>query len=112
MDQMRYIIYGAGGIGSSMGGHLYRTGHQSILIGRQGHVNRINQSGLRLITPQDTYEIRVPAVTSPDEIEWTAGDIVMLCMKSQDTEEALRALIGTGPDPSGISTPSSSKIIG
>jgi ketopantoate reductase len=35
---MRYIIYGAGGIGSIMGGHLARTGHEVILIGRPGHV--------------------------------------------------------------------------
>jgi ketopantoate reductase len=31
---MRYIIYGAGGIGSIMGGHLARTNHDVILIGR------------------------------------------------------------------------------
>ncbi len=95
---MRYIIYGAGGIGSSMGGHLQRTGCESILIGRQGHVSRIAESGLRLITPQDTYCIRIPAVTSPKAIEWEPGDIVILCMKSQDTEEALRALIAAGAD--------------
>jgi len=28
---MRYIIYGAGGIGSIMGGHLARTGHNVYL---------------------------------------------------------------------------------
>jgi 2-dehydropantoate 2-reductase len=99
---MRYIIYGAGGIGSSIGGHLLRTGHQSILIGRPGHVNAINQSGLTLNTPQDSYNLKIPAVTSPDEVEWSPDDIVMLCVKSQDTEEALRALIAAGPDPTRI----------
>jgi prephenate dehydrogenase len=34
---MRFIIYGAGGIGSGIGGHLWRTGHDTILIGRSGH---------------------------------------------------------------------------
>ena len=96
---MRYIIYGAGGIGSAMGGHLWRTDHQSILIGRPGHVNAINRSGLTLNTPQDTYHLKIAAVTSPDEIEWSPDDVVVLCMKSQDTEEALRALIASGPDP-------------
>ena len=96
---MRYIIYGAGGIGSAMGGHLWRTDHQSILIGRPGHVNAINRSGLTLNTPQETYHLKIAAVTSPDEIEWSPYDVVVLSMKWQDTEEALRALIASGPDP-------------
>ena len=95
---MRYIIYGAGGIGSSMGGHLRRTGFESILIGRKGHVSRINDDGLRLITPQYSYCIRIPAVTSPREMEWNSGDILIMCMKSQDTEEGLRTLIAAGGD--------------
>ena len=99
---MRYIIYGAGGIGSSMGGHLLRTGHQSILIGRPGHVNAINRSGLTLNTPHGNYNLKIPAVTSPKEVEWSPDDVVMLCMKSQDTEGALRALNSSGPDSTQI----------
>ncbi|AWT59020.1 MAG: hypothetical protein DF168_00193 [Candidatus Moanabacter tarae] len=97
-NKTRYIIYGAGAIGCSVGGHLQRTGHQSVLIGKHGHIDRINESGLRLITPQDSYQISIPAVTSPSEIDWSWNDIVMLCMKSQDTEEALRSLVQTGVD--------------
>jgi 2-dehydropantoate 2-reductase len=95
---MRYIIYGAGGIGSTMGGHLWRTGHPSILIGRQGHVDAINSSGLTLNTPHEDYNLEIPAVTSPDEVVWAPDDVVVLCMKSQDTEAALRALVSSGPD--------------
>ena len=89
---MRYIIYGAGGIGSIMGGHLARTGHDVILIGRPGHVNAIKNQGLRLITPTDTYVLRIPAVTAPDQVDFTPDDIVCLCMKGQDTEQALNDL--------------------
>lgn len=96
---MRYIIYGAGGIGSSIGGHLWRAGHSSVLIGREGHVGAIHQSGLTLNTPQETYHLEIPAVTFPNEIDWAADDVVILCMKSQDTEQALRALVDSGPDP-------------
>jgi 2-dehydropantoate 2-reductase len=42
---MRTIIYGAGGIGSVVGGHLARIGHDVLLIGRPGHVNAINEHG-------------------------------------------------------------------
>jgi len=90
--KMRYIIYGAGGIGSIMGGHLARTEHDVILIGRPGHVNFINNNGLHLITPTGTHVLRIPAVTSPSQIDFATGDVILLCMKGQDTELALRDL--------------------
>ncbi len=87
---MRYMIYGAGGIGSIMGGHLARTGHDVILIGRPGHVSVINNNGLRLITPTGTHVLRIPAVTNPSQIDFATGDVIFLCMKGQDTELALK----------------------
>ena len=89
---MRYIIYGAGGIGSIMGGHLFRTGHDAVLIGRPGHVNAIKKDGLRLITPTGTHVLKIPAFTSPGQIDFQSDDVVLLCMKGQDTEAALRDL--------------------
>jgi 2-dehydropantoate 2-reductase len=89
---MRYIIYGAGGIGSIMGGHLARTGHDVVFIGRPGHVNAIKNKGLRLITPVETYILKIPAVTSPEDIDFTPADVICLCMKGQDTEAALKDL--------------------
>ncbi len=89
---MRYIIYGAGGIGSIMGGHLARTGHDAVLIGRPGHVNAIKDRGLRLVTPLETYIIKIPAVTGPEQVDFAPGDVVCLCMKGQDTEQALQEL--------------------
>ena len=89
---MRYIIYGAGGIGSIMGGHLFRTGHDVILIGRPGHVNAINKNGLRLITPTGTHVLQIPSVTSPEQIDYRPDDVVFLCTKGQDTEAALQNL--------------------
>jgi 2-dehydropantoate 2-reductase len=89
---MRFIVYGAGGIGSIMGGHLARTGHDVILIGRPGHVEAINKNGLRLITPTGTYVLKIPAVTAPDRISFGGGDVVLLCVKGQNTEGAMRDL--------------------
>ena len=89
---MRYVVYGAGGIGSIMGGHLMRTGHDVILIGRPGHIKSINENGLRLITPTGTYVLRMTAVTDPSQIVFSSDDVIFLCMKGQDTEPALNAL--------------------
>jgi 2-dehydropantoate 2-reductase len=96
---MRFIIYGAGGIGSGIGGHLWRTGHETVLIGRSGHVGKIQAAGLRLIAGGDEYRLDVPAVTDPREIRFRAGDAVLLTMKTQDTESALRELRAAGADP-------------
>jgi 2-dehydropantoate 2-reductase len=89
---MRTIIYGAGGIGSIVGGELARTGHEVLLIGRPGHVNAINEHGLKLITPVGTHIVRVLAVTSPEQIEFKPDDVIFLTMKSQNTEDALITL--------------------
>jgi 2-dehydropantoate 2-reductase len=95
---MRYIVYGAGGIGSIMGGHLARMGHSVIFIGRPGHISAINNKGLRLITPTGTYVLRIAAVTSPRDIDFVAGDIIFLCVKGQDTEQALKELKNVAQD--------------
>ena len=89
---MKIVIYGAGGIGSSVGGHLRRVGQDVVLIGRPGHVKAINEHGLRLVTPAGTHILRLPAVTSPDQIDFRPDDVVFLCVKGQNTEEALRDL--------------------
>ncbi len=94
---MRVIIYGAGGIGCVVGGHLARIGQgcgvrSVVLIGRPGHVNAINTNGLKLVTPTGTHVLRVQAVTAPDQIRFTKDDVVFLCMKGQNTEAAMQDL--------------------
>jgi ketopantoate reductase len=37
--------FGAGAIGSGIGGHLHPTGHAALLVGRPAHVDRIRQQG-------------------------------------------------------------------
>jgi len=89
---MRAIIYGAGAIGGVVGSHLALTGMEVVLLGRAGHVNVINQHGLHFITPTGTHDLRIPAVTAPDEIEFTPDDVVLLCVKGQNTDGALHDL--------------------
>lgn len=89
---MRLIIYGAGGIGCVMGGHLALTGQDVVLIGRPGHVNAINRDGLKFITPSGIHMLPVPAVTGPEQIEFGPEDAVCLTMKGQNTEEAMKDL--------------------
>jgi len=88
----RVIIYGAGAIGGVVGGHLARVGYDVILVGRPGQVKAVQENGLRLVTPDGTHILKVLAVTAPDRIEFRPDDVVFLCVKGQNTEEALRDL--------------------
>jgi 2-dehydropantoate 2-reductase len=96
---VRYVVYGAGAIGGGTGGHLFRTGHDTLLVGRPGHVGAITRDGLTLTTPEETYRLRVPAVSRPEDVGFRAGDVVLLCVKAQDAERALVEIRAAGGDP-------------
>ena len=93
---MRYIIYGAGGIGCVIGGKLHQAGKEVVLIARGAHLAALRDKGLTLHTPGSTDVLNIPAVGHPSELEFRDDDIVFLTMKSQDTERALDELIALG----------------
>jgi 2-dehydropantoate 2-reductase len=88
----RFIIYGAGGIGGVIGGHLAMAGREVVLIGRPDHMKAVRSQGLKLITPSGPHILKVAAVTSPAEISFRPDDVVLLTMKGQNTEAAMRDL--------------------
>lgn len=89
---MRYIIYGAGGIGGGIGAQLVQAGRDVILIGRGTHLERIQARGLEVSTPEGRTTYPIPAVGHPSEITFTEDDVVLFTMKSQDTAQALTDL--------------------
>lgn len=95
---MRYIIYGAGGIGCAIGGRLFQSGRQVVLIARGEHMERMRESGLRLVTPSETLVQEIPVAAHPSEVEWREDDIVLLTMKSQHTAAALEDLRAAAGD--------------
>lgn len=96
---MRYVIYGAGGIGGVIGARLHQHGHDVVLIARGAGFEAIRDRGLTLRTPEETLTQRIPAVAHPSAIAFTPDDVVLLTMKTQDTEPALRDLQAVaGPD--------------
>jgi 2-dehydropantoate 2-reductase len=89
---VRYVIYGAGAIGGTIGGKLFQHRREAVLICRGAHLEACRTSGLTLKTPDETRTLSVPAVGGPGEIDWREDDVVILAMKSQDTQAALEAL--------------------
>lgn len=89
---MRYIIYGAGGIGCTIRGRLQLSGHDVVLIARGAHLEAMREHGLLLRAPEGNFQRQIPVVGHPRELTFAPGDVVILTMKTQDTEAALRDL--------------------
>lgn len=96
---MRFIVYGAGGIGGVMGARLHESGHNVLLIARGAHHEAIRDKGLRLRSIEEDKTFQIPVVDHPSSIEWQDDDVVFLCMKSQGTLDAVVTLSEvTSPD--------------
>jgi 2-dehydropantoate 2-reductase len=94
---MRFVIYGAGAIGGALGVSLANGGSDVVLIARGAQYEAIRGGGLTLELPDGPVNARVPVVAQPSELDLGDGDVVVLAMKSQDTEPALRALSEHAP---------------
>jgi 2-dehydropantoate 2-reductase len=94
---MRFVIYGAGAIGGTIGGRLFEAGHDVTLIARGAHAEVLRTRGLELASVSGSAVLPVPTVEHPAEAGLRPGDVVVLAMKSQDTPSALDALVTALP---------------
>jgi 2-dehydropantoate 2-reductase len=95
---LRFIIYGAGGIGGPLGVFLQEAGFPVTLIARGEHLRKIRAAGLTVVHGEGERTVRIAAVGHPSELTPRADDAVVLTMKAQDTEAALRDLRASGFD--------------
>ena len=87
---MKVAVMGAGAVGSYIGAMLARAGHDVTLIARPQHVDAIKTHGL-LFNGRDFHgSVQVQATTEASGVE--GADVVLLCVKSGDTEAAGRAM--------------------
>jgi 2-dehydropantoate 2-reductase len=94
---MRFIVYGAGAVGGAIGGRMFQHGHDVTLIARGSHYDALRTGGLRLVDAEHDVTLPIPTVPGPGNIDWRADDVVILGMKTQDTEAALRELAAVAP---------------
>jgi len=99
---VRYVIYGAGAIGGTIGARLHQAGLPVVLVARGPHLEALRRDGLLLQTPDEVVRLDVPAAGSPAEAAIAADDVVLLTMKTQDTAAALDELRGAGDPPAAI----------
>ena len=58
---MRFIIYGAGAVGSIIASGLAMNGYPPIIVGNYKHVEKIRTDGLKIVKPTKTYKINIEA---------------------------------------------------
>ena len=95
-------MYGAGAVGGVVGGRLAQHGHDVVLIARGEHGAAIARDGLRLESPAGSVTLPVPAVDGPEGVDWSGDEPVLLAMKSQHTDAALRRLADAAPPSVGV----------
>ncbi len=85
---MRIVVVGAGGQGGFFGGLLAASGEDVTLVDRGVHLDAIRRSGLTLRPAGgDSLTVRVPATGDPESVG--PGDLLLLCVKTYDLDEAL-----------------------
>jgi 2-dehydropantoate 2-reductase len=93
---LRYIIYGAGAIGGSIGGLLHIAGLETVLICRGAQLEAVRERGLEILRPEGPQRAEVLAAGNLRELQLRRDDVIILTMKSQDTERALHDLEAAG----------------
>ena len=91
---MKYLIIGAGAIGTYIGGSLLRSGQPVIFVEREEIAARIRKNGLKIELEEETFianDVRVfpsfPAAVKD------GVDIVIFAMKSFDTKSAIQMVV-------------------
>ena len=91
-DNFRYIIFGAGAVGSTIGGFLKLAGKDTILIGRKKHIETIQKHGLQMNSYTESWSVDIPAFNSLEKIRPRKNDIIFLTVKTNNTNDGIREL--------------------
>ncbi|WP_432973365.1 ketopantoate reductase family protein [Dactylosporangium sp. CA-233914] len=89
---MRFVIIGAGAVGGVVAGRLAGAGADVAVVARGAHLEAIRRDGLLLRQAGGDSVHRLPAYATPDEVDWRAGDVAVLGVKSNDTQGVLQRL--------------------
>lgn len=90
---MRLLVFGAGALGSAVGGFMAKAGHAVTLIGRDAHMTAIVNRGLRITGIWGEHHITgVDARTTLEGVEVGSFDLVLVAVKSYDTLAAAQAV--------------------
>ena len=90
--KVEFAILGAGAMGSIIGAHLARAGHQVAMLARGLRAERIQNEGLR-ITGLADFTSHVEVITEPRNLR--TADVLIVATKAIDTVGTLEPLRAT-----------------
>ncbi len=93
--QMKFLVFGAGAVGTYIGGSLVLGRQEVVFLDRPEVCQRLEQSGLLLSIYGQEYAIRQPAVLGSIEKALARGpyDAAIFALKSFDTRAVLDTLL-------------------
>ena len=86
---MKIVILGAGALGSLIGAHLARAGEEVTLLARGQRAKLIREKGVT-VTGLANFNVPVRVAETPDEVQ--EADLLLVAVKTYDTEDALKTL--------------------
>lgn len=85
----QFAILGAGAIGSIIGAHLARAGHDVVMLARGRRAEFLQREGLRIRGLVD-LDVRTPTIVDP--AQFAGAEVFIVATKTNGTAEALSAL--------------------
>lgn len=85
---MKVAVVGAGAVGGYFGGLLAKGGADATFIARGERLEALRAKGLTVKSGKGDFSIRIDATDDPTEVG--PVDLVLFCVKSYDTESAIR----------------------
>ena len=92
---MHFVVIGAGGIGGYYGARLQANGQLVAFIARGTHLQVLKTRGLRVNHPEWRFDAPVKACSLEEFLQSSSppeSDLIILCVKSFDTETIARQL--------------------
>ena len=87
----KILVMGAGAVGGYFGGRIAEnTEKQVFLVARGGHLKKIKENGLKILSPDGDAILKVPV--SSDPADFPPPDLILFTVKSFDTDQAIRQI--------------------
>ena len=91
------VVYGAGAIGGVLAARLRLADYTVTAVARGDHLRAIRDNGLTLATEAGETTVDLPAAANAGEVDWSSDPVVVLAVKSHQTQAALDDLAAHAP---------------
>jgi 2-dehydropantoate 2-reductase len=89
---MRYVIYGAGAIGTAIGSLLKHSGQDVLLITRGAHLDAVRKGGVQIRWRDRSHTVEIDASDRLNEANAAYTECVIVSVKLQDSAASLTTL--------------------